>query len=170
MSENKLTIVINGYGADDLEEAIEVSVRGVVRDAVKKAAAELIGAAVKELIDSLVVDDLKERISAELDLVIEEGWQETDNYGRSCGSKLTLSARVREFVSERQSSYGSSVGQKILEEIYKRELKPMVEKHALRLQEEMQAKADKTFNRYLEIAMEKSLVATVKGLVPRAGK
>ncbi len=155
--KDNLVITITGYTAADAKNWINKRVGEEVSSAIKEAVEKQVNAAIKETIAGLTDDDIKARLSNEVDIVLEEGWRETDNYGSACGPPISLKDRISKMLGAKaQGGYDKTAGQAILERAYKDILKPEVEKHARELRKQLEARAEKVMREYLSSVLRRA--------------
>lgn len=101
MSENGITIRVEGYDASRVEEWLTEHVGKEVREALDQKTLQIVRDEVKRLVDGLT----EERLRKDIDTYLEEGWQGTDTYGNPTGKVFTLRDRIRGVFDTRTDSY-----------------------------------------------------------------
>lgn len=116
-----ITVSLDEYRLEELaESAIERLVSQKIDDAVESAVADAVSAAVERI--------GQKRIAAEIEKTLAEGWQITNEYGESKGTRKTLKDRIGEILNH-NDRYGNNrrwldeLVQKRVDETLKTDLK-----------------------------------------------
>ena len=122
MSE-KITVTVDGYEAGQVREWLDEQIGRQLSGKLD----ERIRGAVEAHVSKLVEEITRERVSKDIDAVLEKGWAETNTYGEPTGKVFTVRDRVNSYFNS-GSSYGrDSLVSRWLRESIDRDLKKAVE-------------------------------------------
>lgn len=77
-------------------------------EAMRKLIDQKISALAQEYVRNTLDDTIRARISATVDAVIADGWQQTNSYGEPSGKRITLKERVSDLLLKAQDRYDRS--------------------------------------------------------------
>ena len=85
---------------DDTGGEVQYARRSAMAEALRRAVIARIDSIAAEVVRAGFDSVIKDRITAAVDGVLAEGWQETNNYGESKGARLDLKARIGKLLTE----------------------------------------------------------------------
>lgn len=102
-AESTVLLKIMGHDASRIEGIVaELVTSRVLKDA---NAEHRIQQLVEKAVNDVVGEKFKERICAEVESVLAEGWYKTDSYGTRQNTKLTLKDRIGELLNSVTDNY-----------------------------------------------------------------
>ncbi len=141
-ADGSLTFVVSGYTASKIDDVVESQLRRLVTQAVEKKLDATVDSIIQEKVAALADDDITKRLENELDICVEEGWNRTDTWGESCGGKVTLKARVMEYLNGKLGHSSKQQGEAVLRKVLDKKTQEMISAFAEELREKLRAETD----------------------------
>lgn len=159
--DKAITITVNGYDADEVKDWLTKQVGEELRPLIYKEVRAAVDRAVKEAADGL----LRDRILSEVEAVLTQGWQPTNEYGEPKGPKETVRDRIRNAFSKRGDGYydKATLLEKWVEEGVSRVLEATLKEEVKAAREKLRASFDAVLQSKFTDTLRETLGVKVDG-------
>jgi hypothetical protein len=149
--DSKIVLEVRGYDREQLLHQLAERVLSQVHDDNGRSVDAALREKVAGHIDEMVVSIAQERIRAEVDAVLSEGWQPMSQWGEPQGTRITLRARVAETLTRKgrfgrndgyntpETTWVEHVGKELLDAWVRAELSKELESAKVRFREQVDA-------------------------------
>jgi hypothetical protein len=121
----KITIEVGDIDVSNAED----SIYRIVAERIQARLAGPIAERAREALDSTAREMMRERLEAEIEHVITEGWTPTSSYGEPRGAKVTLKERISKTLTEKTRTGGyNSPEYTIVETVVQTTVKATIDK------------------------------------------
>jgi hypothetical protein len=125
----------------------------------RKLIEEKISALAEDHVREHFDETIKERISAQVDVVLAEGWRKTDGYGNANGQAVDLKGRINEIITEKKSTGYNRESFTLAEKLVQEKVREVFNDA---FNKEIEA-ARKSLRDQLEVTVSAKFVETLKG-------
>jgi hypothetical protein len=163
-NELSYKLTIEGLTEQDIVNVAVQRLTKKVEAAFTKDHEQQIKVAIEESVTAAVQRIVETRLDAEINKIIDEGWEERGKWGEKTGNRFSLAQKVTEFLREKVDSYGSSsrhggipratrLMQKAVEDLFAKELKGELEDAKKRVKQMVDAEVMARLSKTLKDAL-----------------